>query len=130
METNATGRRFSPATWIPLLLIIVGIFVWGVQYKLSLYDAPGSPSRSIPQAKLLSPNERVGSVRADAQLRPQLLPSLPPNFQSFLAASVYLLLLSIQLVRAKLVDSRDLRHTNGSICTFFTFRPPPSFTLA
>lgn len=115
---------------IPLLLVIVGIFVWGLQYKLSLYDPPGSPSRSIAQAKLLSPNERLDSVRATAQIHPPVLPQAPLLFLTFLIAAVDLRLLSIRQVRAQASASQDVEHTFDSVSSFFFFRPPPAYPLA
>ena len=43
MNCDTAGRRVARTTLIPLLLIVIGIFVWGVRYKLSLYDSPSSP---------------------------------------------------------------------------------------
>ena len=40
--------------------LAVCVFAWGLQYKLSLYDPPQAASHRIPQAKLLSRNERSG----------------------------------------------------------------------
>ena len=77
MNCETAGRRVAHTTLIPLLLIVVGIFVWGVRYKLSLYDSPGSPSRSVAEAKLLSPNERPGSVQTARRFALNSLPSSP-----------------------------------------------------
>jgi hypothetical protein len=46
-----------------LTLVLVGlafcVFTWGLQYKLSLYDAPHSISHRMPAAKLLSRDEQA-----------------------------------------------------------------------
>jgi hypothetical protein len=39
-------------------ILIVSVFLWGLQYKLSLYDPAGAASHSVPIAKLLSKNEQ------------------------------------------------------------------------
>jgi hypothetical protein len=115
---------------IPLFLIVFGIFVWGTQYKLSLYDSPGNPPRSIAQAKLLSPNERPASLRTITQLHPQLLPTSPLHSRIFLIASICFGILPVRFVRAKVSASQDARHTSDCLSSFFFFRPPPAFTLA
>jgi hypothetical protein len=129
MNPDTPARRVSHATLIPLLLIVIGIIVWGVQYKLSLYGPPGGPSRSIAQAKLLSPNERPDSARTTAQLRPQVPSSSLLLFLDFLIAAVCLGILPTQLVRAKALVSPDVRHMRESISSFFSFLPPPALTL-
>jgi len=40
------------------------VFMWGLQYKLSLYDPPEAVSHHIPMAKLLSKNEQSGSMES------------------------------------------------------------------
>jgi hypothetical protein len=42
-----------------MLLLLLGmcVFVWGLGYKLSLYETPTSSIHRIPEAKLLSRNE-------------------------------------------------------------------------
>jgi hypothetical protein len=127
MNSDTTARRVSHSTLITLSLIIIGILVWGLQYKLSLYDPPVSPSRTIAQAKLLSPNERPDSLRTIAQLRPQVLPLL---FLTFLITAVCLGIRLMQLVRLKASASQDARYTCDRVSCFFFFRPPPAFAFA
>lgn len=130
MTSKTAARRVSKATLIPLFLIVLGIFVWGVRYKLSLYDAPGSPSRSIAQAKLLSPNERPESLRTTAQLRPQMVRSWPLLSLTFLIAALWLGIRPNQLACATASAPEDARHGCESVSNFFFFRPPPAFNLA
>ena len=46
-----------------MTLVLLGlafcVFMWGLQYKLSLYDAPHSISHQMPAAKLLSRDEQA-----------------------------------------------------------------------
>jgi hypothetical protein len=48
------------------------VFLWGLQYKLSLYDPPQASSHNAPIAKLLSKDERPESSRASALTYPRL----------------------------------------------------------
>ena len=130
MDTKTKNRCVSLATLIPLFLIVFGIIVWGLQYKLSLYDTSSSSSRSLPQAKLLSPNERLGSVQTAEQVSSPLSPSLPAHFQYFLTAAIFAGILFTQVVRASALNPPDARHVRDSRHAFFFFRPPPSFACA
>jgi hypothetical protein len=40
------------------------VFMWGLQYKLSLYDPPQAVSHHIPMAKLLSKNEQSSTTES------------------------------------------------------------------
>lgn len=42
------------------------VFLWGLEYKMSLYEPPHSVSHQIPEAKLLSKNERIGMSAAES----------------------------------------------------------------
>ena len=59
MDLRRTNRHMP--TW--LLSGCIGlsllVFVWGLGYKISLYDPPQSESHKAPQAKLLSKNEQA-----------------------------------------------------------------------
>jgi hypothetical protein len=50
-----------------LLMLSTCVFIWGLGYKLSLYQVHGSKIHRIPEAKLLSRNEDSGA-RDSAQL--------------------------------------------------------------
>lgn len=129
MNCDSAGRRFARTSLIPLFLIVVGIFVWGVRYKLSLYDSPGSPARPIAEAKLLSPNERPGSVQTASQIRLQCTPSPQPYSRIHLIATVFFGMLPVRLVRANASASPDAQCTSSSASSFFSFRPPPDFII-
>ncbi len=130
MNCDTAGRRVARTTLVPLLLIVIGIFVWGLRYKLSLYDSPSGASRSVAEAKLLSPNERPGSVQTASQIRSHLLPSSSRYSRIILIASVRFGILPVRHVRANALTAPDARHASDSITSFFTFRPPPAFTIA
>jgi hypothetical protein len=42
--------------------MLLSVCAWGLQYKLSLYRAPGTTQASVPMAKLLSQKERAPVV--------------------------------------------------------------------
>jgi hypothetical protein len=130
MDTKTKNRFVSLATLIPLFLIVLGIFVWGLQYKLSLYGASGSSSRSLPQAKLLSPSERPDSALTAEQLCPRLVPTLPAHYQHFPITAIFVGILFTQLGRASVLNPPDARNLRDSTRAFFSFRPPPSFAPA
>lgn len=122
---SRTQRRIAKVWFIPLCLIVVGVFVWGLQYKLSLYDSPGTPPRCVAQAKLLSPNERASLVQSAEQLCPHLPPSLPLPLLLPLAVAV----LFLQFSRPELPDVQESVPGIFISPTSITFRPPPAIAL-
>src|SRR5579863_9540336 len=56
MLATSNKMRTTPALSLALLLLSVGVFAWGMQYKLSLYQQH-SPSHPVSVAKLLSDNQ-------------------------------------------------------------------------
>jgi hypothetical protein len=54
--------KWRKTAWITFFFVtlIFAVFAWGLKYKLSLYRTPHSISHTIPEAKLLSNQERVG----------------------------------------------------------------------
>jgi hypothetical protein len=74
---NSPGkRRFAFLLPLGLLMLSMAVFGWGLQYKLSLYQAKDSISHLTPEAKLLSQKERpVARLAMDAH--PPELPAFP-----------------------------------------------------
>jgi hypothetical protein len=61
---DAPSQRNSPKSLLALMLGFA-VFLWGVQYKLSLYYSEAT-QRAIPAAKLLSESEQpISSVQLD-----------------------------------------------------------------
>jgi hypothetical protein len=61
---DASSQRNSPKSLLALMLGFA-VFLWGVQYKLSLYCSEAT-RRAIPAAKLLSEAEQpISSARLD-----------------------------------------------------------------
>ena len=112
------------------VILVFAVFGWGLQYKLSLYNAPDSVSH-IPQAKLLSNEERAGHVApalaSDAGSTKQIL---PPWMASLVLIFPWILLLSgdhgplSRRISACFTVEPRQRIQQASLCPFF-FRPPP-----
>ncbi|WP_158824199.1 hypothetical protein [Granulicella sp. S156] len=69
---HSTARRKSPALMLAVALAFA-VFVWGLQYKVSLYYSAAA-QHAIPAAKLLSQRERP---LASAPLERLTLEGLP-----------------------------------------------------
>lgn len=119
-----------PATRLwGLLTVVLGlcVFAWGLQYKLSLYDAPQAPTFKVPMASLLSRNEwRPAPGLADTQA-PHATQAAPSMFGP--GANVALLVAALLLAppatariehRNDLVPPIRLPFHNSSFV-----RPPP-----
>lgn len=72
-----------------LVLLSFCVFGWGLRYKLSLYDPPHSLQHRMPQAKLLSGNEKAALVAVD--LRRMASPDRSPLLTTFAVASLLVL---------------------------------------
>jgi hypothetical protein len=131
MRSNATYRRISVLTLSCVLILVAGVIAWGAQYKLSLYDPPGSLSLRIPHAKLLSQKERPVSA---AQSLSAIVSS--PNlgaltsFPGWPLATALLALMVLDLIRKLIVADRALPPPHFTFLNFFSFRPPPTFLLS
>jgi hypothetical protein len=112
------------------MALALAVLGWGTSYKLSLYDPPGSPSASMPHAKLLSQRERPPATEAVSDFSPVLHlahPVLTPGV--FVVAVVLGLLLKVSF-RAQSLTVIDLCRQVRFNSIFFSFRPPPSPFLA
>ena len=87
LKLEATTRRRLPAFFV-ILMLMVAVSTWGLQYKLSLYHSPGA-RHSVPEAKLLSQKERVVASSHLDKLRLSSRPfasSTPSTFLDDVAA--------------------------------------------
>jgi hypothetical protein len=107
------------------------VFLWGLQYKLSLYDPPQTTSPHVPVAKLLSKNELsdTQNTSAYAQTKPainsllavsNLLPLILSLVSGFATAA-----LTLSSKTAKNQPSFDLQQ---ALRKSFFVRPPPIHT--
>lgn len=113
--------------WL-LLFATLGccVFIWGLQYKLSLYDPPQTTTHHVPAAKLLSRDEQVNAHETSTYAQ------FKPAMKSLLALSnvlpLILFLVSAFGMRALSFQSAlnqprvDFRQALGE--SFFV-RPPP-----
>lgn len=108
-------------------VLAAAVFLWGLEYKCSLYSVPSQSLHSVPIAKLLSERERPPQARAADPMR-----------AAFLLASFFSFLLWV-LGRARdcrpglhAIPLRQLRVCHGfrvsSLPPFFS-RPPPFFAF-
>jgi hypothetical protein len=101
---------------------------WGTGYKLSLYDSPGSHSKTIPVAKLLSQKERPSTTQVVGSLLPA-----PPTHQPSTYYPAIIIIALISGLRLTVSGSLpeggldDPRKQRSAHTSFFSFRPPPAF---
>jgi len=126
MDFGIKDRRSSFRLATIVFVLTVGVFFWGLKYKLSLYDSPGSASSmSVPMAKLLSQEERPLAIQADS-LAFQSHPKLPLIVLSaFLIATIWLSTYTVRSVPMWQAANEDVRCRVHFRSNFFSFRPPP-----
>ncbi len=109
-----------------LLTLSMAVFGWGLQYKLSLYQAKSSVAHLTPEAKLLSQKERpmVGQVQSTRPVEPPAFPRFPALLMVTLAA------ISCQeATRYSRTGSMEKSRAPLPACIHaIFFRPPPVLT--
>ena len=118
-----------------VLSLAFAVFGWGIQYKLSLYNLPGSAPTSMPVAKLLSQKERpVYSTNVQVVRPPSPQPLTTTLFPVLFFAAIVLSSRLRTYVRMQSVPRWDLRRqnhrqdsasTNGA-ASFVLRHDPPS----
>ena len=111
--------------------LAISVFAWGLQYKLSLYDPPHSTSHEIPEAKLLSRDERATVVEglfvSGTEAWPVIAHILP--FRLLALVVLGLPFLVTQIFRHQGREAkRPWRISCRPGLNAFFFRPPPSLT--
>jgi hypothetical protein len=119
--------RFSQFT-LGFLGLALCVFMWGLQYKLSLYDPPGSASHKMPTAKLLSKNEWGAGI----EVAPVAKSSV---FETEMRLALICLALPMLASMIRLQRLVWVRRTSDIGCPWrqqldatlsaFSFRPPP-----
>jgi hypothetical protein len=107
-----------------LLMLSLAVFGWGLQYKLSLYQAKNSISHQAPEAKLLSQKERPAAALGTRS------PELPafPLFAGFMFVAVASLL-RVAATRYLRTGSLERSRPPRPPCLQAVFfRPPPVLT--
>ena len=128
MDLRRTNRHIPAWLLSGFIGLSLLVFAWGLGYKLSLYDPPHSESHKIPQAKLLSKNEKA--LAAQSPLLSDTKPS-PPVIRVVLSSALLFLVLSYGSLDAvacsqlnfDVKQSWRLRHRTG--LSFFFVLPPP-----
>ena len=117
---------------LAILSLALAVFGWGTRYKLSLYDPPGSPSATLPQAKLLSQRERPLPSTAVEVIRPVTLQPQPLIFLSAAFVGALAIRLQAAISFRPLAVKIDEAKQQSAIAhsTFFSFRPPPAVLLS
>jgi hypothetical protein len=106
------------------LALAISVFLWGLEYKLSLYDPPQAASHLVPIAKLLSKNEQP-AIPADSIAT---APNVKLLAVTIPALAVILLLAACELslpVYRGAIPPENLPLRNGAAWIFFV-RPPPA----
>ena len=127
MRMNRTSRCVPPLSAMGIFLLACAVFVWGLQYKISLYCQADGQSVSIPHAKLLSERERPSSSLGAASISP--LPAQPQSSVLYPLLLIVTLMLGLCLAadvwlrNSRVADAIPLQRRAHS--NFFSFRPPP-----
>ena len=126
-KSHRTSSRLS------MLFVLLGVcvFVWGLGYKLSLYEAQTSSIHRIPEAKLLCRNNE--DPNATETLRVCLSDGLA--YQECLVISAALIVFWCICDRRlasnwaiRMLDMPKVRHSRlRLILSTFFFRPPPAY---
>jgi hypothetical protein len=125
MNPRVTRRKFSEFMALAAVLLGLAVFFWGLGYKLSLYDLPGSPSTHMAQAKLLSQKERPPAAQGLEQFSTKAPQFSVVVIAVFLIAAAYFSAFSIQIMRTLLASNVGVRRCDDFLSTVFAFRPPP-----
>ena len=119
-------RRCAFLLSFGLLTLSMAVFGWGLQYKLSLYQANSSIAHLTPEAKLLSQKERplVAQVQNTRPVEPPAFPVFPALLMVTLAAS-----LCHAATRYTRIGSVEKSRAPLPACVHAIFcRPPPVLT--
>jgi hypothetical protein len=119
-------RRCAFLLSFGLLTLSMAVFGWGLQYKLSLYQAKSSIAHLTPEAKLLSQKERslVAQVQNIRPVEPPAFPVFPALLMVTLAAS-----LCNAAARYSRIGSVEKSRAPLPACVHaIFFRPPPVLT--
>jgi hypothetical protein len=121
-----TARAKFPQLTFAFLGLALAVFAWGLQYKLSLYDAPAALSHKMVEAKLLSQNEvskESERVLVDrSKPASKLFQRLPLGIWTLISLCV-LICRPVARLR-QLVAAAWLPRQFAAFSAFF-FRPPP-----
>jgi hypothetical protein len=120
---SSSGSRRAVLLPLGLLMLSLAVFGWGLQYKLSLYQAKNSIAHLTPEAKLLSQKERPATTQAvDARV---------PEGPGFLGFTAFVLVAVASLLRPaaarflRIECMEGARPSRPPCLQALFFRPPP-----
>jgi hypothetical protein len=122
-----TNRKLSRSWGLLFTLLACCVFLWGFQYKLSLYDPPQAASHHVPMAKLLSKNEQSGMRETSAytQSKPTIKALVAPVYLLPLALFV-LCALGKTKARFRVAVTRPPLQLRQALQEAFFVLPPPA----
>jgi hypothetical protein len=127
MREVTTVRRRPIVPILSVIFLAFAVFGWGLKYKMSLYNPPGS-SAVTTRAKLLSQKERPSFSRDLESFR-----TAPPQPQRSIVIPLLLVVVwdcclnSVASHRTGTKNSaEDSQLQRFSTSSFFSFRPPPA----
>jgi hypothetical protein len=124
MTSSLKSRRGCLSAKVCALTLGLAVFLWGTQYKLSLYFVPSESHPMVPTAKLLGPetspqrSTNAGSTRVKARSTPK-----PHNFSFALCANAFAF---VQLIRHADQTAQYVSPAQNASFTHFAARPPPA----
>ncbi len=123
MPSPLSIRRIHTLNVVGMLLLAVAVFAWGLQYKMSLYNASSGLTASVPHAKLLSQKERPEANVAS--IRPDSTQDRLPYAILLFASIVCSLVVAVTIQTRSLSLDKGSRQQRFAASDFFSFRPPP-----
>ena len=132
MRFAIQDRRLGRIWPIAFVLLAACVFLWGLEYKISLYFPPQATVRQIPTAKLLSKNEQKTVPAELAAKEPgrashgliQSAPGLHPGLPAFVFfAFAATLSAAVRRVGARIEPVRIFDPLTASA---IFVRPPPA----
>jgi hypothetical protein len=127
MASSLKSRRSYLSAKLCALTLGLTVFLWGTQYKLSLYFVPSESHPMVPTAKLLGPEtspQRSAKARSTA-VKARSAPK-PHNFSFAVTAKAYA---SATLIRRVDQPRQYASPAQNASFIHFTSRPPPAFVF-
>ena len=119
-------RKLALAACAALTTVLAAsVFLWGVEYKCSLYPTPFRALHSVPVAKLLSERERPRQASTTPHSKPRLASATTYLLWLWLFAIVKPQRRRASLQCQPLPPQSPADGLRASCLTYFSFRPPP-----
>jgi hypothetical protein len=129
MQLWSPNRPTSRFWGILFAALALCVFIWGLQYKLSLYDPPQAASHHVPMAKLLSKSEQSNTT--EESIYAQSDPTIKSLYSVSNVALFSLLIVCVfcppGLNHCERVQNPSLPLQQALLESFFV-RPPPVLT--